>query len=313
MKTLIIGAGPLGSLYTYLLHKAGNDVTILARNEHYKFLQKNGLVLVNEFTKEKIIEKVKLVNSLNESDFYDLVIVLMRKNSVKNVLPTLRENKKIQNFLFMGNNAFGFDQYLNYLPTKKVLFGFPGGGGTRKNHITHFIDSEKPNGKRLPITIGEIDGKIKVRTKQIQELFESSDVPVNIVRNIDGWLKYHSAYVVPLAGALLKTGDNYKLADDKNTIRTYIRAVKEVGKALFELGYDNQLPAKIKSFYWNPEWITIRILKLVFKSKFAEIAMMMHVNSAKDEMLELGYELIKLKNQTLIKTPNLEKLVSCIK
>lgn len=310
MKILIIGAGPLGSLYTYLLHKAGNDVTILARNEHYKFLQKNGLVLVNEFTQEKIIEKVNLVDSLNESDFYDFVIVLMRKNSIKNVLPILSENKKIPIFLFMGNNAFGFDQYLNYLPKEKVLFGFPGGGGSRANHIVHYIDSEKPNAKRLPITIGEIDGKIKVRTKQIQNLFESSDVPVNIVRNIDGWLKYHSAYVVPLAGALLKTGDNYKLADDKNTIRTYIRAVKEAGKALSELGYDNQLPAKIKSFYWNPEWITIIILKLVFKSKFAEIAMMMHVNSAKDEMFELGKELKILTKQTSIKTPNLDELIS---
>ena len=313
MKTLIIGAGPLGSLYACLLHKAGNDITILARNEHYKFLKENGIVLINEFTQEKTIEIINVVNSLNENDYYDLVIVLMRKNSVKNVLPILNKNKSIPNFLFMGNNASGFDEYSKFLPKEKVLFGFPGGGGTLKNHIAHFIDSEKPNGKRMPITLGEIDGTIKKRTKQIQELFESSDVPVNIVENMDGWLKYHAAYVVPLAGALLKTGDNYKLADDKNTIRTYIRAVKEAGKVLSELGYNNQLPTKIKSFYWNPEWITIKILKLVFKSKFAEIAMMMHVNAAKDEMLELGNDLITLRNQTLIKTPNLVELIKCIK
>ena len=313
MKTLIFGAGPLGSLYAYLLHKAGNDVTILARKEHYKFLKENGIVLINEFTNDKIIEKVKVVNSLNEDDYYDLVIVLMRKNSVKNLLPILSKNKKVRNFLFMGNNAFGFDEYLRYLPKEKILFGFPGGGGTLKNHIAHFIDSEKPNGKRLPITLGEINGTIKKRTKQIQELFESSDVPVSIVENIDGWLKYHAAYVVPLAGALLKCGDNYKLADDKNTIRKYIRSVKEAVRVISELGYKNQLPMKIKSFNWNPEWISIKILKFVFKSKFAEIAMMMHVNAAKDEMLELGNELQTLKNQTSIKTPNLVELIKCIK
>ena len=312
MKTLIFGAGPLGSLYAYLLHRAGIDVTILARNEHYNYLKENGIVLINEFMQEKIIEKINVVNSLNENDYYDLVIVLMRKNSVKNLLPTLIKNKKIPNFLFMGNNAFGFDGYLNYLPKEKILFGFPGGGGTLKNHIAHFIDSEKPNGKKIPITLGEIDSTIKKRTIQIQELFESSDVPVNIVENIDGWLKYHAAYVVPLAGALLKSGDNYKLANDKNTIRTYIRAVKEAGKVLTVLGNKSQLPTKIKSFNWNPEWITIIILSLVFKSKFAEIAMMMHVNAAKDEMLELGNELITLKNQTSIKTPNLVELIKCI-
>ena len=102
------------------------------------------------------------------------------------------------------------------------------------------------------------------------------------------------------------------LADDRDTIRTYIRAVKEAGKVLSELRYKNQLPVKIKSFYWNPEWITIKILKLVFKSKFAEIAMMMHVNAAKDEMLELGNELQTLNNQTSIKTPNMDELISWI-
>ncbi|MEN8193653.1 MAG: 2-dehydropantoate 2-reductase N-terminal domain-containing protein [Bacteroidota bacterium] len=313
MKTLIIGAGPLGSLYTYLFSKAGHDITLLARNEHYKFLKEKGLILLNEFTHEKIIEKVNVVDSFKEEDDYELVIILMRKNSVRNILPVLSKNNQVPNFLFMGNNALGLDEYLQYIPKEKVLFGFPGGGGSRIDHIIHFIDSEKPNGKRLPITIGEIDGEIKTRTKQIQNLFESSDVPVNIVKNIDGWLKYHAAYVVPLAGALLKSGDNYKLANDKNTIRTYIRAVKEVVKILSEFGYKNQLPTKIKSFNWNPEWLTSKILQLVFKSKFAEIAMMLHVNAAKDEMEELGRELMVLKNQTSVKTPNLEELIKCIK
>ena len=312
MKTLIYGAGPLGSLYACLLHKAGNDVTILARNEHYNFLKKNGVVLHNEFTQEKIVEKVNVIDSLKKEDDYDLIIVLMRKNSIKNLLPILSENKKVRNFLFIGNNTLGFDEYSKYLPKEKVLFGFPGGGGSRIDHIVHYIDSEKPNGKRLPITIGEIDGEIKERTTQIKNLFESSGIPVNTVKDIDGWLKYHAAYILPLAGALLKSGDNYKLADDKSTIKTYIRAVKEAGKVLTALKYKNQLPTKIKSFYWNPEWITIKILKLVFKSKFAEIAMMMHVNAAKDEMFELGNEFKTLKNQSSIKTLNLDELLNCI-
>jgi len=37
MKTLIYGAGPLGSLYAHLLHRAGKDVTILARDRRYEF------------------------------------------------------------------------------------------------------------------------------------------------------------------------------------------------------------------------------------------------------------------------------------
>ena len=312
MKTLIYGAGPLGSLYAYLLHKAGNDVTILARNEHYKFLSENGVILINEFTQEKIIEKVNVVDSLGEDDSYDLVIVLMRKNNIKNVLPILSKNKKIPNILFMGNNTLGFDQYLNYLPKEKVLFGFPGGGGSRINHIVHYIDSEKPNGKRLSVTIGEIDGEIKERTKQIQNLFEASDVPVNIVDDMDGWLKYHVAFVNPIAGALLKCGDNFKLAKDQDTIRTYIHAVKEGGRVLKALGYKKRYPFKFNLFYWMPGRVLINILKRLFSSRFAEIGFMLHVNAAKDEMIELGNEFKTLTNQTSIKTPNLDELISCI-
>ena len=312
MKTLIYGAGPLGSIYAYLLHKAGNDVTILARNEHYKFLQENGIVLINEFTQEKIIEKVNVVDSLNEEDSYELVIVLIRKNNIKNVLPILRKNKKIPNILFMGNNTLGFDQYLKYLPKEKLLFGFPGGGGSRINHIVHYVDSEKPNGKRLPITIGEIDGAMRERTKQIKSLFEMSDVSVKIVDDIDSWLKYHVAFVNPIAGALLKAGDNYKLAKDKDTIRTYIRAVKEGGRVLKALGYRKSYNVKLRLFYLMPEGILINILKQVFNSRFAEVAMMMHANAAKDEMIELGNEFKSLTNQTSIKTPNLDELINCI-
>jgi 2-dehydropantoate 2-reductase len=312
MKTLIFGAGPLGSLYACLLHQAGKDVTILARNEHYKFLKENGIVLLNEFTQEKIIEKVKVVETLKEKDSYDLVIVLMRKNSIKDILPILSKNKNIANILFMGNNALGFDEYLKVLPKDKVLFGFPGGGGSRINHAVHFIDSEKPGGKRMAITLGEIDGEIKERTNQIKYLFESSAVPVNIVDDIDSWLKYHAAFVNPIAGALLKAGDNYKLAQDKDTIRTYIRAVNEGCKVLKVLGYKKSYNIKLKFFRWFPEVLLINILRQVFNSKFAEVAMMMHANAAKDEMKELGNEFKNLKNQTAIKTPNLDELISYI-
>lgn len=312
MKTLIFGAGPLGSLYACLFRKAGKDVTILARNEHYNFLKENGIVLFNEFTQEKIIEKVKVVDSLNENDSYDLVIVLMRKNSLKNIFPVLSKNKTIPNFLFMGNNALGFDEYLKYLPREKVLFGFPGGGGSRINHVVHYVDSEKPNGKRLSITIGEIDGKTRDRTNQIKKLFESSGVPVNVVDEMDSWLKYHVAFVNPIAGALLKAGDNYKLAKDNTIIRTYLRAVKEGGRVLKILGYKKSYNFKLNLFYLFPEWILIKILKQVFNSKFAEIAMMMHANAAKDEMLELGNDFKTLTNQTSIKTPNLDELIHSI-
>jgi len=312
MKTLIIGAGPLGSLYTYLLHKAGEDVTLLARGEHYQFLKENGLVLINEFTKEKITEKVKVIDRLHEEDKYDLVIVLMRKNKVLKLLPTLGKYRYAQSILFMGNNASGFDEYLAHIPQGKILFGFPGGGGSRIDHEIHFVDSEKPGGPRMPITLGEIDGKIRTRTRQIKELFQSAGVPVKIVDDMDSWFKYHVAFVLPVAGALLKSGDNYRLAQNKTILKQYVLAVREAGRVLKALDYHKSYNPKFKLFYWFPIWLLTKILGKVFNSKFAEIAMMMHVKAAKDEMVALAKEFKAIQHGSNIKTSNLNNLLAVI-
>ncbi len=312
MKTLIIGAGPLGGLYATLFYRAGKDVTLLARNSYYHFLKQNGIVLVNEFTGEKTNEHLKLISSLGDQDTYDLAIVIMRKNSIKKLLPDLGKTENIKHFLFMGNNAGGFDEYLKFLPEEKILFGFPGGGGSRIDNVVYYIDSEKPNGKRMPVTLGEIDGTEKPRTKQIQDLFRTSGIPVNTVNDIDSWLKYHVAFVLPVAGALLKSGDNYKLAEDDETTRKYIRAVREGGRVLKSLGWDKTYNIKFKLFNWLPERMLISILKKVFSSKFAEVAMMMHVNAAGDEMAELGYEFRRLTERSKMETPNLDELLDSI-
>jgi len=312
MKTLIIGAGPLGGLYATLFHRAGKDITLLARNSYYHFLKQNGMVLVNEFTGENTIEQLKLISSLEDQSTYDLAIVIMRKNSIKKLLPDLEKTKNIKQFLFMGNNASGFDEYLKYLPEEKILFGFPGGGGSRIDNIVHYIDSEKPNGKKMPTTLGEIDGTVKSRTKQIENLFRTSGIPVNTVDDIDSWLRYHVAFVLPLAGALLKSGDNYKLAKDDTTIRKYIRAVREGGKVLKSLGWTKSYNIKFKLFNWLPEGLLISILKKVFSSKFAEVAMMMHVKAAGDEMAELGNEFRILTERSKTETPNLDELLDSI-
>ena len=69
MKTLFFGAGPIGRLYAYRFYKAGKDVTILARNTTYNFIEENGIVLVDGYTGEKDSAKVNVVDKLFQSFF----------------------------------------------------------------------------------------------------------------------------------------------------------------------------------------------------------------------------------------------------
>jgi len=309
MKTLIYGAGTLGCVYAHRLFTAGKDVTLLARGEQYAFIKENGVVLVNGFTEERESSKVPVVGELEENDAYDLVVVLIRKNLLPPVFKALSRDDHVQNILFMGNNALGFDSYLRHLPAEKVLFGFPGAGGGRKQGTVHYVDSEKPRGKRMPIRIGEMDGRSRDRTKQIITLFESSGVPVDAVSEIDGWLKYHVALVSPIANALQKHDcDNYALAADRETLLLLVRACKEGGNVLRALGYTKRQPFKWNLFYWMPESVTAKIFEGLLNSRYAEIAFAQHAKAGADEIRGLADEFKTLIDRTSLPTANIDRL-----
>ena len=121
MKVLFFGAGPLGTLYAQLFHEGGVDVTVLARGERYRWLKKNGLVLVNRITGEEGAARTKVIDALDDTEEYDLAIVLVRKNNVAAVCEALARCSGISSVLFMGNNATGFEQYLSFFPREKLL------------------------------------------------------------------------------------------------------------------------------------------------------------------------------------------------
>lgn len=308
MKTLIIGAGPLGSLYATRMHEAGHDVTLLARGSHFAHVRDHGVTLVNGFTGEHTVSRVPVIPALHPEDAYDLVIVLMRKTSVQRILPTLGRCRKIGCFLFMGNNVAGFNEYLRHISWEKLMFGFPGGGGARVGHEVRYVDSETPGGNPMPVTLGELNGARSPRMRAVRKLFLQAGIPVHCVGDIDSWLKYHAAFVLPLAGALLQAGDNYALADDGDSLRQYIRAIREGARTLRELGYQRSYNPKLRMLEHLPEGISRAILQRVFRTRFAEVAMMMHVRAARDEMCELEKEFTALQRQAVLRTPNLDAL-----
>ena len=74
MKTLIYGAGPIGQWLALRLHQAGKDVTLLARN-NFDTLSRDGIVIVDGLTGERLTARVPLVKGLGPDDQYDLVLV----------------------------------------------------------------------------------------------------------------------------------------------------------------------------------------------------------------------------------------------
>ena len=132
MKILVYGAGVLGSLYAARLQESGQDVTLLARGERLAQLQKYGLVLKDSETGQQTTTPMNLVEQLKPDDCYDVVLVVVRKNQLREVLPNLAGNRHSPTFLFMVNSASGPEELVRAVGQERVLLGFAGAGGTRE-------------------------------------------------------------------------------------------------------------------------------------------------------------------------------------
>ena len=311
MKVLIYGSGPIGSWLALRLHEAGKDVTLLARNDTYRKLKQDGISLVDGFSNERQTAQVKVVDKLTPEDQYDLIVVAMRKASRLEVCPVLSPNRHLKHILFMGNDICGFRRYCDHLPEEKILLGFPNAGGGWEGEDLIFVDSEKPGGKRDGLWIGELDGSIRSRTREIKRLFESAGLPVSLETDMEGWLKYHFAFIGPTAGLILKNnGDLQAAGADNDGIRKYVLACREAGNVLRKAGFKKRQPPIFNIYYWLPLWLAPRIFGKLLTSRRAEIAFELHVKAVGSELEELKAEFSTLQKKAGIKTPVLDEMLS---
>ncbi|MBX3065979.1 MAG: ketopantoate reductase family protein [Anaerolineae bacterium] len=305
MNILIYGAGVLGSLYAAQLQLADHRVSILARGQRLTDIRKHGIVLENALTAQRTIVQVNVVEQLAPNDAYDLIIVLMRKTQIPVILPILGANQHTPTILFLGNNAAGFDQYIDAVGRERALFGFARAGGIRKDHIVYYIANEDDS---TPMTIGEIDGEMSPRVQQLASSFRSAKIPVAISRNIDAWLKTHVALVSPLANALYSAGgDNYRLAHTRDGLIMGVRAMREGFAVLRALGIP-VTPIRAQLLGLMPEPLLVNTMRKTLDSKVAEYAMAGHANAARDEMRQLADEFKALAMSTDIATPYMDRL-----
>jgi 2-dehydropantoate 2-reductase len=309
MKILFYGAGVLGSLYAARLQETGQQVSILARGQRLTGIQEYGLVLVDADSGQRTTTHVNVVEQLFPDDAYDLVVVLVRKNQLSTILPALAANRSIATILFMGNNAAGPDEMVRAVGRERVLLGFPGAGGYRAGHTITF---KVVSGRQQPTTLGELDGRITPRLRQIVGIFKRAGFPVATSANMEAWLKTHAAEISPVANAIYRAGgDNYRLASDREGLVLVVRAIREGYRVLRALGVP-VTPANHKIFDWIPEPILVALMRRLLSTRTAEIEIAGHANAARDEMQQIAGEFRALARTTPVQTPALDRLYTSI-
>ena len=83
MKICVVGAGAIGGLLAAKLHKAGEDVSVVARGAHLAAIRANGLTLVEEGA--TICAGVAASDAIADFGPQDLVILGMKAHQVSEV------------------------------------------------------------------------------------------------------------------------------------------------------------------------------------------------------------------------------------
>lgn len=308
MRMLVFGAGPIGCLFAARLQQGGHDVTLIARGETLQNLEKNGIQLTSWNTGEKETVNCNLISELKPQDKYDLVLVIMRRNSALRVLPILSANQSAH-FLFLGNNAAGPEDYVQALGEERVLIGFPGAAGYREGRGIVYINAEESRPARVYIGTpnGEVSG---ILCEVAGEIGKGKFLEPVIQENMDAWLKCHTALLFPsIAPALyLCENDNYRMARTRDALVLAFRAIREGFSVLKKLDYPI-LPRSYRLFQYIPEPIMILLLGRLFKNPGMEVAMVRHAEAIRDEVQQLNNEFMVLVEESGMFTPTIQFLV----
>ncbi|WP_054941191.1 ketopantoate reductase family protein [Paenibacillus ihuae] len=300
MKTLVYGAGVLGSYLAHVLVQGGNDVTVLARGVRAEELERDGLVIRHYFQRKTTTDKVKVISTLLPEESYDLIFVVMKFNDFPAVLPVLAENAS-SNIVLVGNNpeAHSMQKYLDEHSRRKknIAFGFQLSGGRREKDRMICI---RGGGQMV---LGALDGQIPYQDI-LQKTFEHAKYKLTILEDIDAWLKSHIIPIVPLNFATVGAGDDFKkLAKNKQTLMQIVVAMDEGFRVLETLGYTVTPASLVKWIRKYPRLVHL-FLKLYHRLPVAKM-----IDGSVHEVVALNDVFNRWKQQAQVSAPNWDRLV----
>jgi len=296
VKTLVFGAGVIGSFNAAMLKRGGVDVTLLARGERLVSLREHGVVLTNWRTGDRSVTPVPVVDRIAIDDRYDLIVVVVRRDQIPSVLPVLAD-VSAPNLMFVGNNLAGTADITAAVGRTRVLTGLPNAGGQRDGESIRYIFST-----RLPLIFGECDGTVGARTRAVAAMFGRAGLSARVVTDAQAYQKTHAAGLPAFAGSLYSAGgDVRRLARRPDLLRMFIDGYRDALRALVVDGTVIR-PRATALLMKTPHSLLQLVLRRFLDSNLAVVGGQAHALAAVGEMAELADELRTILRRTVVQS-----------
>ena len=223
MKTAFIGTGGVGGYFGGKLASAGYDVTFLARGEHLKVMQQNGLTIKSLQGDFKVVP-VKATDSIKTIGAVDLVILALKAWQIKDIANDLGAlTSRDTMVLPLQNGVSVIDELKEHLHRENII-----GGLCR---IISKIESPgviNHSGIEPVIVFGELDNAETERIKKVKAVFDHAGIASRISDDItaDLWKKF---IPICVSGLLAITRTTYgELRELKETRQLMIDLLDEI-------------------------------------------------------------------------------------
>lgn len=231
MKTVIAGAGALGSVLGGYLALADSDVTLIARKSHVDAIRARGL-LIGGRRGPQTVRDVKAVVDPAEVQSADLLIICVKSQDNLEALASLRHLRGRIGAAVSLQNGGRKDEELAEAFGQDAVVG-----------ATTLVGASMPEPGRVLHTndggtwIGEFDGSRSLRVEAVADLFRKADLPIEVVPDIRTaiWCKLNQ--MVPAAALACVTRlCIHQMYLDRGLATLFVEISREVAQVAERLG-----------------------------------------------------------------------------
>lgn len=224
-KIAVVGAGGVGGYFGGKLALAGKDVTFIARGEHLKALQNNGLKVIS--CQGDFHLPVKATHSPAEVGPVEVVLFCVKSYSTEEAarqcLPLMGPKTVV---ISLQNGVDNEEKLAAILGKEKVLGGvaYIGAGIKEPGVILHTMPGR--------FTFGELEGGLSPRVKELEEFFKAAGVDAKAHENIRKALWDKLMWNAACNGISAVTGVTLDVLGTNPLLREWARGVMEEVRAV---------------------------------------------------------------------------------
>ena len=296
MKILVYGCGVIGSYLTHILCRAGNNVTVCAREKTKETLEKYGLRIKHKLQKTKTVDYPEVIDKADENEHYDIVFSIMQGQQQKALLPDLaRVNAPL--FVLVGNNLCAAETERGFRELagdgRALLFGFQGTGGIREKTYSvcvRFGDSR--------LTVGGLHSEPSEQQKAVlKAAFSGTRYGLVFIDDMEGWLYCHAAFILPIVYISYAYNCDLRTAP-KLALDLLMKAAEEGYALIKKTGIKIRPVGDDKYFDSKPKMAVMKLAMFgIAKTTIGELIATDHCRNAVTEMEYLDREFSGLREK----------------